>query len=184
MAELCRAAGSVHTRRCALFFIVVDRCDDLLSRFGRGFGAHRWRGGPTPCDSCASPSWHSRVFSRRRRLRPSARGQGVGFTVNAIAFSHSDRQNRNSVPRGAACCAPRDVEPGRMGRCHHMAAGGQCHRFQRVCPVACGHCILCTNHPLCNTYEYDAFRATAASLPPPPPPKSGQPSRGKEVNGA
>ena len=66
------------------------------------------------------------------------------------------------------CCTSLNPEPGRAGRCHHLASASakKCSKsssFVRLCPVACVDCLICQNHSL-----YSFYVELMSKLPHPP----------------
>lgn len=73
---------------------------------------------------------------------------------------------------GTHCC-PTHIEPGRAGRCNSLAlsvrrVGKKCDRtpggLYEYCPVACGNCTVCEDHPLHTLYAKLTLRNRADAL--------------------
>lgn len=55
------------------------------------------------------------------------------------------------------CCTQEAPEPSRIGRCQAIKTTGSCKggprsHTSRLCPVACGRCVVCAAHPLYADY--------------------------------
>ena len=75
------------------------------------------------------------------------------------------------------CCTQAEPEKGRAGRCTHHASRGRCATPKDTfCPVACGTCQVCADHPLHAAYlemaqkvrKMDGWREHPYSLREPP----------------
>ena len=102
-----------------------------------------------PVNTMASnESWFDRQPHRQRRVK-RARTNQAGDTA------------KTSAP---PCCPKAPNEPSRRGRCSWMASNGKCddRKFARnYCPVACGSCTVCADHPEHAIYAdfYERLRA-------------------------
>ena len=66
------------------------------------------------------------------------------------------------APRKMCCPKDENLEPGRRGRCLWKAASATCTgQFAKDCPVACGTCIVCADHPLHHGYVHFYRQVTA-----------------------
>ena len=105
-----------------------------------------------------NPSWLSAGAETRAKRNDDQRAkaaQQIGGTEAAPLQTNSinDRVQRNNTSEfsPAQCCTQTNPEPGRAGRCKGMATMGMCKKGT-MCPVACGLCKICMDHPLHDAY--------------------------------
>lgn len=92
-------------------------------------------------------------------------GERDGFLHETCVYDHTNSKcnsvfgsgvqttSAGAIKRIKCCRAHASLEPGRMGRCLWKASKQTCiGRYAGDCPVACGRCIVCTDHPLHGPY--------------------------------
>ena len=102
-----------------------------------------------------------RVRESLERAVDDPLGSVVAFRGNWSAVSSpDDGVNASDAALSATetlqfCCAEANPEPGRVGRCAWQRELGFCNGSEgnrQFCPVACGLCQLCEDHPMRATY--------------------------------
>ena len=129
----CRIAALKHG--CNAAAVVVDPPFKLLC--------------PVACGSCEICPGHE-LYDRYL-----PRGQSV------VARPAPPTRRAWEQEPATKCCRQPEPEPGRTKRCRYLAL--KKHKctaatkfkptMERLCPVACGKCTICKDHPLYDTYE-------------------------------
>ena len=157
-------------------------------------GNHAWN---VSCDgqslraderSCIARPWnHSRgapppyqlMFEREDLPQPRWRVMDFQRECEKKCEQTPVSANGKSTAAAPRCCQSPEPEPGKAGRCAHRLvaisksgkADGKCtQRLIDTCPVACGACLICTNHTL-----YSFYIQLLSKVPKPPHPEHYQP---------